>query len=79
MIIGKLVAKAQKRDGANAHIKVNEARLGMAMKECFKISAGNGWDIWSKNRKAFIDEVVKTYQLFTEIVEKLEGNVHDTQ
>lgn len=52
--------------------KINEPRLGMAMKECFRIMAGNGWDVCGDNRKAFIEKVIRTYYLFSEVAERLE-------
>jgi hypothetical protein len=71
-IISELISKAQ-RNG-NLHYlakRINEPRLGMAIKECFRIWKTNGWDIYSKHRKAFIKEAIKTYNLFTEITEAL--------
>ena len=52
--------------------KINEPRLGMVMKECFKPWRTNGYDIYDKHREAFKNEVIKTYQLFTEIAQELE-------
>ena len=54
--------------------KINEPRLGMVMKECFKPWRTNGYDIYGKHREAFKNEVIKTYQLFTEIAQELEQN-----
>ena len=71
-IIGELVAKLQKVRGKNGQRKINEARLGMAMKECFRLWTGLGRDIFREKRKGFIEEVVDTYFLFTEIVEQLQ-------
>ena len=51
---------------------VNEPRLGMAMKECFRQWAALGGDIHGERRKAFIDYAAATYSLFTEIAEKLD-------
>lgn len=52
--------------------KINEPRLGMVMKECFKPWRIHGYDIYGKHREAFKNEVIKTYQLFTEIAQELE-------
>jgi len=52
--------------------KINEPRLGMVMKECFKPWRTNGYDIYGKHWEAFKNEVIKTYQLFTEIAQELE-------
>jgi hypothetical protein len=69
-IISEQISKAPK-NGNNQAKRINEPRLGMAIKECFRIWKTNGWDIYSKHRKAFIQEAIKTYNLFTEISETL--------
>jgi len=51
--------------------KINEARLGMAMKECYKLWRRNGWQILTEHRQRFKEDVTKTYQLFTEIAQEL--------
>lgn len=72
-IISELISKAQRNGNLNYQAKrINEPRLGMAIKECFRIWKTNGWDIYSKHRKAFIKEAIKTYKLFTEISEVLQ-------
>ena len=76
-VISELIVKAGKNGAANGLIKVNEPRLGMAMKECFRLWTLNGQDIWKDKRSAFIKEAMSTYWLFTEIAEKV-GSVHDT-
>jgi hypothetical protein len=71
-IISELISKAQKNGNTNFQAKrINEPRLGMAIKECFRIWKTNGWDIYSKHRPAFIKEAIKAYNLFTEINEVL--------
>lgn len=50
---------------------VNEARLGMAMKESCRLWNRWGRDYHGKHRERFIRETIKTYQLFTEIVERV--------
>ena len=77
-IISELIVKAGKNGAANGLIKVNEPRLGMAMKECFRLWTLHGKDIWKDKRSAFIKEVMSTYWLFTEIAETV-GSVHDTR
>jgi len=52
-------------------VKINEPRLGMAMKECFKIWKKCGRDIYETKREVFKEEVIRTYKLFTEISEVL--------
>jgi len=73
-VISELIVKAGKNGGANGLIKVNEPRLGMAMKECFRVWTFCGSDIWGKNRGDFIKEVLSTYWLFTEIAETVGGD-----
>ena len=69
-VIGELIAKTQRNNGLNA--KVNEPRLGMAMKECFKYWNSMGRDVLKERKETFIKEVIDTYQLFTEIVQRVE-------
>ena len=76
-VISKLITKAQKN--GITHIKsksmrINEPRLGMAMKECFRLYSSLGRDIWERQREAFIERSIETYELFTEIAEKMEQN-----
>ena len=66
MLISELIQKANKKN------KVNEARLGMAIKECFKKWTRFGTDVWRKHREDFIEEVLATYLLFSEIAQRLE-------
>ena len=79
-LIGKLVdiMKQSEPSNGNGHTgnsrrRINEPRLGMAMKECFRLTARYGWDIDGQYRKYFIERVIRTYQLFTEIAETLES------
>ena len=72
-LIGGLVFALNPRHDQKS--KINEPRLGMAMKECFRIWKKNGWDIYKKHRKAFITDAVDTYWLFSEIAKKLEADV----
>jgi hypothetical protein len=60
--------------GPDLRSQINEPRLGLAMKECFRLWKNNGWDIYKKHRKAFITDAVDAYRLFSEIAEKLEAN-----
>ena len=59
-------------DGQAKPTKINESRLGMVMKECFKPWRIHGYDIYGKHRETFKNEVIRTYQLFTEIAQELE-------
>jgi hypothetical protein len=76
-IISDLIAKACKNGTHNSqdrNTRINEPRLGMAMKECFKVRKKNSWDIYDKHREAFIKDVINTYNLFTEITMRLAQN-----
>jgi hypothetical protein len=42
-------------------VKINEFRLGMAMKECFRLMAGNGWDVYADKRRQYIEKVRRHY------------------
>lgn len=53
-------------------LKINEARRGMVMKECYRYFRRYEKDIHDKYRDYFKQDVVKTYQLFTEITQELE-------
>lgn len=53
---------------------INNHRLEMAIKECFRLSTGLGRDIWNDKRKVFIEQTIRTYHLFTEIAERLQNN-----
>ena len=72
-LIGDLVSALN--SGHDQRSKIDEPRLGMAMRECFRLWKKNGWDIYKKHRKAFITDAVNTYWLFSEIAEKLETDV----
>jgi hypothetical protein len=73
-LIGDLVSGLNSESDLKSKIKINEPRLGMAMKECFRLWKNNRWDIYKKHRKAFIADAVDAYRLFSEIAEKLEAN-----
>ena len=49
--------------------KINEPRLGMAIKECFRLWRKDGKDIYEKYRKEFIEDALDAYKLFSEITE----------
>jgi len=69
-LISELVARAR-QNSVVVQRQVNEPRLGMAMKECFRQWTALGKSIHDERRKAFIDYTIETYNLFTEIAEKL--------
>ena len=60
-------------------VRVNEPRLGIAMKECYRLWRSHGWLIFSEHRQRFKDDVVQTYQLFTEIAQELGQNGTKTE
>jgi len=70
-IIGELIVKGGQGGTKNKQVKIIEPRLGMAIKESFRLWTSLGRDIWDRKRNAFIEETIRTYDLFTEIAEKL--------
>ena len=70
-IIEELI-QATRNNGSTKPVKVNEPRLGMAMKECFRIWKHSHWDIYQRHWEAFKEDVIRTYQLFTEVAQTLE-------
>ena len=60
------------KNGQLQSLKVNEARLGMVLKECFRDFRNSEKDILREHRQRFKETVLKTYQLFTEIAKELE-------
>ena len=61
------------RDDQNKPIKINEARLGMVMKECYRYFRHYEKDIHKEYKEIFKKDVIKTYQLFAEIAQGLES------
>jgi polyhydroxyalkanoate synthesis regulator phasin len=72
-IIKELMESSQK-NGQTKPAKINEPRLGMAMKECYRYFRHYEKDILKEHRQRFKENVIKTYQLFTEIAQELEQN-----
>ena len=74
-MIGDLLSQQQTEPFVAAsdlhHNRLNHSRLGLAMKECFRLWTGQGRDIWDSRRDGFVRNVVATYHLFTEIEERL--------
>ena len=58
---------------------INEARLGMAMKECFKVWLRCGLDIHREKIKAFIRETIETYYLFSKIADMVKQGQQYTE
>ena len=69
-LISELISRAR-QNGVVVQRQINEPRLGMAMKECFRQWTALGRNIHDERREAFIDYTIDTYNLFTEIAEKL--------
>lgn len=69
-IINELVARAR-QNGIAVQRPVNDPRLSMAMKESFRQWSALGRSIHDELRKAFIYYTIDTYNLFTEIADKL--------
>jgi hypothetical protein len=69
-LISELVSKAR-QNGVVLQRQINEPRLGMAIKECFRQWSALGRSIHDERRKAFIDYTIDTYNLFSEIADKL--------
>ena len=59
--------------------RVNDARLGMSMKEVFRRWNQVGRDPFGEKRDRFVNEVLDTYFLFTEISERLQAIVKGCQ
>jgi hypothetical protein len=59
--------------------RINDARLGMSMKEVFRRWNRIGRDPFEDKRDGFMLEVLDTYFLFTEISERLQGIVKGSQ
>jgi hypothetical protein len=60
------------KNGQLQHSRLNDARLGMVLKECFRDFRHDEKDILKEHRQRFKETVIKTYQLFTEIARELE-------
>ena len=69
-VISELISRAQ-QNGIAVQRQINEPRLGMAMKESFRQWTALGKNIHDERREAFIDYTIDTYNLFSEIAEKL--------
>jgi len=67
------------KNGRFQSLKVNEARLGMVLKECFRDFRNSEKDILREHRQRFKETVLKTYQLFTEIAKELERAGAETE
>lgn len=71
--ISEMIARSRQNGTQKSVRRINEPRLGMAMKECYRTWTGLGRDVWNSSRQAFVQEVIRTYELFSEIAEKMEN------
>jgi hypothetical protein len=80
-LIETMLGKSIRNGVSSANAKINEPRLGMAMKERFRVWVGLGRDIWDdqNRRQQFVERVLQTYELFTEIAEKCGGQTAEGQ
>ncbi len=76
-VISGLIVKARQNGVEGVQVKINEPRLGMATKECFRLWNALGRDVLGDRRSAFIREAINTYELFTEVAEKVERGACD--
>ncbi len=70
-MISELMGTSKPGEQAKTH-KINEARLGMVLKECYRHFRYYQRDLLGVHREWFKDNVIKTYELFTEIAQGLE-------
>ncbi len=80
-LISELIGKSPEKvinGGRRKHV-VNEPRLGLAMKECYRNCKRWGWDVLNDRRDVFIKEVIDTYELFEEVEEKLRKRLPDRE
>jgi hypothetical protein len=61
--------------GSINNSKINGKKLEMVMEICFNYSTNLGRDIWCHRREMFINDVISTYLLFTEIEERLKKKI----
>ncbi len=76
-LIKGLIAKDIK-NGNGKSKRINEPRLGMAMKECFRVWKESGWNIYTTHRELFVKDAINTYKLFSEIAEKIQNSARNT-
>ncbi|WP_457572511.1 hypothetical protein [Desulfovulcanus sp.] len=78
-IIANLISKRQNADTPQnqAHRKrrINEARLGMAIKGVLRYWENVGRIPWYDKKEDFIEQVLEVYALFTEINMRLRGEI----
>ena len=66
----KALVECSQTNGQKKPVRLNEARLGMAFKCCYRNWVASGENIF-KNKNAFIKNVLDTYALANEIAQEL--------
>lgn len=66
----KALMESSETNGQRKHVILNEARLGMAFKCCYRNWVTSGENIF-RNKNAFIKNVLDTYALVNEIAQEL--------
>ena len=66
----KALAEYSQTNGQTKPVRLNEARLGMAFKCCYRNWVTSGENIF-RNKNAFIKNVLDTYTLANEIAQEL--------
>jgi hypothetical protein len=66
----KALVECSQTNGQTKPVKLNEARLGMAFKCCYRNWVTSGENIF-RNKNAFIKNVLDTYTLANEIAQEL--------
>jgi hypothetical protein len=66
----KALVECSQTNGQTKPVRLNEARLGMAFKCCYRNWVTSGENIF-RNKNAFIKNVLDTYTLANEITQKL--------
>lgn len=74
-LMSGLINSSEYNNGIGKHSMINEDRLAMALRECFRYSANFGRDVWGLRRNEFIKDVIETYHLFTEITVNLKQDI----
>ena len=74
-IIDLQMSQFMQRLTATQNGEINQLRLSLAMKECFRLWTGLGRDVYSEHRETFIGRTIETYQLFIEVAKSLNAKI----
>ena len=69
----KALVECSQTNGQTKPVRLNEARLGMAFKCCYRNWVTSGENIF-RNKNVFIKNVLETYTLVNEIAQKLSAH-----